>query len=127
MKKSLPLLSLVLFLSLFTMASAENDAVIGSWEFSNPQAPWEFNKGAINFMADEEEDAYTGAIEFHTGQKIAMQEVTVDGAAVSFDVNIAGSIVNADCMVEDGTMSCDVTTMQGPMQITATKTTGEQE
>jgi len=126
MKKTLTLLSLLLFVSLFTMASSENDVVIGSWEFSNPQVPWEFNKGFINFMEGEDE-AHSGEIEFHTGQKVPMNQVDIDGSFVSFGMDIAGSVVNADCMVEGSTMTCDITTMQGPMQITATRVTEEQE
>lgn len=126
MKTSLALLSLLFFASLFTMGSVENNAVVGSWEFSNPQVPWEFNKGFINFMENEEE-AYSGEIEFHTGQKVPMNQVDVDGDFVSFGMDIAGSIVNADCMVDGATMTCDLTTMQGPMQIVATKVTAEQE
>ena len=120
MKKTLTLLSLLLFVSLFTMASSENDVVIGSWEFSNPQVPWEFNKGFINFM-EAEDEAYSGEIEFHTGQKVPMNQVDIDGNFVSFGMDIAGSVVSADCMVEGDTMTCDLTTMQGPMTITATK------
>ena len=122
MKKTLTLLSLLLFVSLFTMASSENDVVIGSWEFSNPQVPWEFNKGFINFMESEDE-VYSGEIEFHTGQKVPMNQVDIDGSFVSFGMDIGGSVVSADCMVEGDTMTCDLTTMQGPMQITATKAT----
>lgn len=124
MKKSLSLFLLLLFTSLFTMGSAENEAVVGSWEFSNPQVPWEFNKGSINFMEGEEE-AYSGEIEFHTGQKIPMNQVEIDGNFVSFGMDIAGSIVTADCMVEDDTMNCDITTMQGPMKVTATRVAEE--
>ena len=126
MKKSLIYLALLLSVTLFTMASAENDVVIGSWEFSNPQVPWEFNKGFINFM-EMEDEAYSGEIEFHTGQKVPMNKVDIDGNFVSFGMDIAGSVVSADCMVEGDTMTCDLTTMQGPMQISATKVTGEQE
>jgi len=126
MKKSLIYLALLLSVTLFTMASAENDVVIGSWEFSNPQVPWEFNKGFINFM-EMEDEAYSGEIEFHTGQKVRMNKVDIDGNFVSFGMDIAGSVVSADCMVEEDTMTCDLTTMQGPMQISATKVTGEQE
>lgn len=126
MKKSLIYLALLLSVTLFTMASAENDVVIGSWEFSNPQVPWEFNKGFINFM-EMEDEAYSGEIEFHTGQKVPMNKVDIDGNFVSFGMDIAGSVVNADCMVEGDIMTCDLTTMQGPMQISATKVTGEQE
>ena len=126
MKKSLIYLALLCSITLFTMASAENDVVIGSWEFSNPQVPWEFSKGFINFM-EMEEEAYSGEIEFHTGQKVPMNKVDIDGNFVSFGMDIAGSVVSADCMVEEDTMTCDLTTMQGPMQIAATKVTGEQE
>lgn len=124
MKTSLALLSVLFFASLFTIGAAENDAVIGSWEFSNPQVPWEFNKGFINFMEDEAE-AYSGEIEFHTGQKVPMNTLEVDGEFVSFGMDIAGSVVNADCMVDGATMTCDISSMQGPMQITATKVTEE--
>jgi hypothetical protein len=126
MKTSLTLLTLLFFVSLFTIGSADNDAVVGSWEFSNPQVPWEFNKGFINFM-EAEDEVFSGEIEFHTGQKVPMNKVDIDGTFVSFGMDIAGSVVNADCMVEGDTMTCDLTTMQGPMQITATKVTEEQE
>lgn len=124
MKKSLTLLSLLLLTAMFTTASVNSDTVAGSWEFSNPQVPWEFNKGFINFL-EGEDNSFTGEIEFHTGQKVSMNQVTVDGNAVSFGMDIAGSIVNADCMVEGDTMNCDISTMEGPMQITATRVTEE--
>jgi hypothetical protein len=124
MKKSLTLLSLLLLATMFTLASDKSDAVVGSWEFSNPQVPWEFNKGFINFMEGEEE-SFTGEIEFHTGQKVPMNQVDVDGDFVSFGMDIAGSVVTADCMVEGDTLNCDLSTMQGPMQITATRVNTE--
>jgi hypothetical protein len=124
MKTSLALLSLLFFASLFTMGAVENDAVVGSWEFSNPQVPWEFNKGSINFMEGEDE-AYSGEIEFHTGQKVPMNQVDIDGNFVSFGMDIAGSVVSADCTVDGTTMTCDISSMQGPMQIIATKVTEE--
>lgn len=126
MKKSLMLLALLLSVSIFTIASVENESVVGSWEFSNPQAPWEYNKGSFNFMVDEN-DAYVGAIEFHTGQEIPMQKVTVEGEKVFFDVNVEGSVVNADCMIDENTMTCDVLTMQGTMKFQATRMAEEEE
>lgn len=124
MKKPIILLSLLLTLSMLTMASSDNETVVGSWEFSNPQVPWEFNKGFINFMEGEDE-AYSGEIEFHTGQKVPMNQVDIDGNFVSFGMDIAGSAVSADCMVEGDTLTCDLTTMQGPMQVVATKVAEE--
>jgi len=80
----------------------------------------------MNFIEGEDE-AYSGEIEFHTGQKVPMNQVDIDGDFVSFGMDIAGSVVNADCMVDGATMTCDISSMQGPMQIVATKVTAEQE
>lgn len=121
MKKSVMTL-LGMFLMLFAINStAETDpSPLGSWAFSVDQAPWEYNRGTIVFEENEEKEL-SGAIHFHTGQKLSIAKVSVDGSELIFDVNVDGYEVQSVVAISVDELTGYVMTPEGNMPFSATK------
>lgn len=102
-------------------STAETDpSPLGSWAFSVDQAPWEYNRGTIVFEENEEKEL-SGAIHFHTGQKLSITKVSVDGSELIFDVNVDGYEVQSVVAISVDELTGYVMTPEGNMPFSATK------
>lgn len=111
-----------LFLMLFAFnATVETDpSPVGSWAFSVDQAPWEYNRGTIVFEENEEKEL-SGVIHFHTGQKLSIDKVSVEGSELIFDVNVDGYEVQSVVAISVDELTGYVMTPEGNMPFSATK------
>lgn len=102
---------------------AQSGVLSGSWNFSVNQAPWEYNKGSIEL--EQAGDGITGKVVFHTGREVPIQEISVDGDSVTFDVVVDGYDVKALCTLSDDELKGYVMTMEGNMDFSASKKIAE--
>lgn len=97
----------------------EAETLSGSWQFNVQQAPWEYNKGAIEI--DYNDGEYTGKVVFHTGREIPIQEIQVEEDSVTFDVVVDGYDVKAVCTIATDKLNGYVVTLEGNMDFVANR------
>ena len=90
------LLVLILFVtaSFLTINKDTSDMkMVGSWEYSAPDAPYEYQEGEIHFLMQE--DKLVGFVSID-GYKIELEDVIVKGDKVTCEVYVEGESVTLE-------------------------------
>lgn len=117
--KSLMLLSIIV-LSSFTMADSFMGVkkILGEWEYSIPDAPYEYQKGVLVLTKVDGELSGEMII---GGQGSAMEEIVYEKNNLKAVMQVQGEIVKFDLNFSKKTLEGTVSYSQGSMGITGTK------
>lgn len=120
MKKSILILTTVIF-SIVTIGSFQvMDGLSGAWAFNVEQTMPEYRKGKVVFEEGDEEE-YTGRIEFDTGRVISISSVDVEADTVTFRAYVDGGLVTTICTIEGNELIGSVRTPDGMLPFEATR------
>ena len=117
--KSLMLLSIIV-LSSFTMADSFMGVkkILGEWEYSIPDAPYEYQKGVL--VLTKVDGELSGEM-IMGGQGSAMEEIVYEKNNLKAVMQVQGEIVKFDLNFSKKTLEGTVSYSQGSMGITGTK------
>ncbi len=107
----------IAFLFMATSARAENP-LLGSWVFNASQAPWEYSKGKVIFVVEEDKDI-TGKIVFDSGIELRMAKITQEEDKITFEAYVEGYPVRTILNLKEDDMSGHVETPDGNLPFAA--------
>jgi len=115
--------TVILMLVLVSSFTAINDSrvnkkILGEWEYSVPQAGYEYQKGVIVFSKEGKE--LKGAVVIGN-QSIPMESVVNKKNNVKAKINVQGEGVSLDLNFEKNTFKGTVTYSEGSMEISGNK------
>lgn len=117
--KSLILLSIIV-LSSFTMADSFMGVkkILGEWDYSIPDAPYEYQKGVL--VLKRVDGVLSGEM-IIGGQGSPMEEIVYEKNNLKAVMNVQGEIVNFDLNFTKKTLEGTVSYSQGSLEIKGTK------
>ena len=117
--KSTIILSLLVMTS-FTAKDSTTSAkkIVGVWEYSVPDAPYEYQTGIMTFSKVKKELSGFISIE---GNKMDMEKVVFKKDKLTSEVYIQGETVTFNLTFEKNSFSGTASYSQGDMDITGTK------
>ena len=120
MKKQITLLSALLLISFFSIASVSViDGLAGSWIFNVEQTLPEYSKGKI--VIEEGDEEYTGQIVLDSGRTISISSIEVEADTVTFKAYVDGGLVTTICTLEGDQLNGSVRTPDGFLPFSATR------
>lgn len=99
--------------SMWSVLSNANDP-IGYWNYSAPNAPYEYSKGVM--VISKVEGAYNVVVHVNGGSIIG-EDVKVNGNEIKFKVYIEGDTVSVTLTVDNDTISGNSVSSQGSLAI----------
>ena len=117
--KSLILISIVV-LSGFTMVDSFMGVkkILGEWDYSIPDAPYEYQKGVLVL---KKIDGVLSAEMIMGGQGSPMEEIVYEKNNLKAVMNVQGEIVNFDLNFTKKTLEGTVSYSQGTLEMKGTK------
>ena len=113
------LLTLLVILSFTGIENTvSSKKIIGTWEYSAPDAPYEYQNGKMVFEMKEKTLTGYASIE---GNKIDMENLVEKKGKVTCEAYIGGETVNFEMIFKKDTFSGKVSYSQGSLEITGTK------
>ena len=113
------LLTLLVILSFTGIENTvSSKKIIGTWEYSAPDAPYEYQNGKMVFEMKEKTLTGYASIE---GNKIDMENLVEKKGKVTCEAYIGGETVNFEMIFKKNSFSGKVTYSQGSLEITGTK------
>ena len=109
------ILSVVLLLS-FAVDDSKN--VIGTWEYSAPDASYEYQKG--EFVFEKKGDKLTGYAMLD-GYKVTLDDLKSEKNILTFNVYVEGEKVTLDLNFEKKSFSGTASYSEGELEITGKK------
>ncbi len=118
--KAMKILSVMLFLMVFGIEGwAQEKDWVGTWQYSAPQADYEYQKGQIVFVMEGKD--LKAFIEVNQS-KIPGQQLQVSKNEASFNITIDGEPIKISLKKENKKLSGEATYSEGKVPITAEKT-----
>lgn len=90
------------------------DGLVGYWDYTVPNAPYEYSKGAI--VISKSEGTFSVVVQLNGGS-INGEDVKVNGNEINFKVYIEGDVVSVTLTAVDDTISGNSISSQGSMAI----------
>ena len=113
------MLSFIVLTGLTSPDSKKGDKdVIGTWEYSASDAPYEYSEGNITFTKDE--DQLVGHIMID-GYRLDIEDVKYDNKKITFIVNFEGEKVFIALSFKKKTFTGVATSIQGDIDIEGNK------
>lgn len=110
----------VVFLMMVCVSTgwAQEKNWVGTWQYSAPQADYQYRKGNIAFtMEGKELKAFVEV----NGQKIQARELKISGNQASFNLYIEGEYIKVSLQREDKGLSGNAAYSGGKVSITGKK------
>lgn len=123
MKKLFTSTALLIFLvtlSSFTVVSESisEKKLLGTWEYSVPDAPYEYQTGDLVFEKSEGKlIGYT----LVSGYKTPVNDITIDGSKVNFNMDMQGTPIMFDLVFTKNAFMGTVTYSEGSLSMTGKK------
>jgi len=119
MLKTTLVLTLIVMSSFTLMGTFKvNKKILGEWEYSVPQAPYEYQKGVL-VLSKEGKDLKGEAVV--QGFSIVMKELVNIQNNVKANVDVEGERVSIDLNFSKNTFEGTVSSSQGSMEITGNR------
>lgn len=117
--------TLIMFLFSVQPSSALSSSDLdGDWRFTVNQAPWEYSRGVITF--EKSGDAWIGTILFHVNREVVVEEISMDGDEVRFELIVDGYEIRTVFAVQENEMAGIVYTIDGNMPFRANRVEAEE-
>ncbi len=126
MKKSIISLTgsmFLIFLFMSNTATGQNQ-LVGSWDFTVSQAPWEYSRGKF-IIEEDSEKGLTTSVVFSSGSKMTMSKVTQENEKVTFEATVEGYPIKTIVTLKDGNLVGHVETYDGNMAFIAKRSSQE--
>jgi len=114
-------LVLILFVtaSFLTINKDTSDMkMVGSWEYSAPDAPYEYQEGEIHFLLQD--DKLVGFVSID-GYKIELEDVVVKGDNVTCEVYVEGESVTLELKFKKKSFTGTASYSEGTLEFTGKK------
>lgn len=116
-------LTMLLF-SAYPAFAQSSSELQGDWRFTVNQAPWEYSRGVITF--EKSGDAWSGTILFHVNREVSVEEISIDGDEVRFELIVDGYDVRTVFTVQEEELAGIVYTIDGNMPFRANRVESEE-
>ena len=122
--KKLPAISvtvLVIFLTVtasIQCCTAKGVKVAGTWNYSAPEAPYEYSKGQI--IISENNDTLEGVVNMN-GYEIKMNNLKLEKDVLSFSIYVEGEYVSVKLTFDKDTFEGTANTPEGQIEVTGEK------
>jgi hypothetical protein len=126
-KKMKYLFVILSFLSLVSFSnpskSAESDfkKILGSWEFSAPNAPQPYNQGTL--VLKDVEQKLTGAFSVE-GQVVTIPKIAFTNDSLIMDFEVENTPISLKMVLKDGKLQGSTDTPNGIVTVTAKQSAG---
>ncbi len=92
--------------------------MLGTWEYSAPDAPYEYQEGNIHFLMQD--NKLVGFVEIG-GYKMELEDVIVKGDKVNCEVYVEGEEVSLELLFKKKTFSGTASYSEGTIDFTGKK------
>ena len=108
---------IILFALMFNVAtvSADEKDVVGTWDYSAPNAPYEYSKGQI--IITEGEDKLEGKVDID-GYEMKLNSVKVEDGVLSFSLYVEGEYVSVKLTINGDNLEGKASTSEGLLEAT---------
>ena len=108
---------IILFALMFNVATvaAKDKDVVGTWDYSAPNAPYEYSKGQI--IITKGEDKLEGNVNID-GYEMKLNSVKVEGDQLTFSLYVEGEYVSVKLTVKEDSLEGKASTSEGLLEVT---------
>jgi len=122
--KNLIIKSGIAFIFLFTvmanmqMAEAAGSKIVGTWDYSAPNAPYEYSKGQI--IISETDDKLEGKVSID-GYDMKLNSIKFEKDLLSFSLYVEGEYVSVKLTFKKDKFTGSANTPEGTLEVTGEK------
>ena len=102
----------------FTTVSGKGQDVVGTWDYSAPNAPYEYSKGQL--IISRVEDELKGIVNID-GYEIKLDSLKFEGNILSFTLFVEGDFVAVKLTIQDDSFEGKASTSQGLLDVTGVR------
>jgi hypothetical protein len=107
---------IILFALMFNVATVSaKDSVVGTWDYSAPNAPYEYSKGQI--IITEGEDKLEGKVNID-GYEMKLNSIKVEEGVLSFSLYVEGEYVSVKLTIDGDSLEGKASTSEGLLEVT---------
>lgn len=108
---------IILFALMFNVATvaAKDKDVVGTWDYSAPNAPYEYSKGQI--IITKGEDKLEGKVNID-GYEMKLNSVKVEGDLLTFSLYVEGEYVSVKLTIKEDSLEGKASTSEGLLEVT---------
>ena len=108
---------IILFALMVNVAtvSAKDKDVVGTWDYSAPNAPYEYSKGQI--IITKGEDKLEGVVNID-GYEMKLNSVKVEDDVLSFSLYVEGEYVSVKLTIKEDALEGKASTSEGLLEVT---------
>lgn len=108
---------IILFALMFNVAtvSAKDQDVVGTWDYSAPNAPYEYSKGQI--IITQGEDKLEGKVDID-GYEMKLNSVKLEDDVLAFSLYVEGEYVSVKLTVKGDSFEGKASTSEGLLEVT---------
>ena len=108
---------IILFALMVNVAtvSAKDKDVVGTWDYSAPNAPYEYSKGQI--IITQGEDNLEGKVNID-GYEMKLNSVKVEDDVLSFSLYVEGEYVSVKLTIKEDALEGKASTSEGLLEVT---------
>jgi hypothetical protein len=108
---------IILFALMFNVniVNAKDKDVVGTWEYSAPNAPYEYSKGKI--IITQGEDKLEGKVDID-GYEMKLNSIKVDDDVLSFSLYVEGEYVSVKLTIDGDSLEGKASTSEGLLEVT---------
>ena len=108
---------IILVALMFNVAtvSAKDQDVVGTWDYSAPNAPYEYSKGQI--IITQGEDKLEGKVDID-GYEMKLNSVKLEDDVLAFSLYVEGEYVSVKLTVKGDSFEGKASTSEGLLEVT---------
>ena len=108
---------IILFALMFNVAavSAKDNDAVGTWDYSAPNAPYEYSKGKL--IITQGEDKLEGKVDID-GYEMKLNSVKVEGDVLTFSLYVEGEYVSVKLTIKGDSLEGKASTSEGLLDVT---------
>ena len=108
---------IILFALMFNVAtvSAKDKDVVGTWDYSAPNAPYEYSKGQI--IITQGEDKLEGNVNID-GYEMKLNSIKVEDDVLAFSLYVDGEYVSVKLTIKGDSFEGKASTSEGLLEVT---------
>ncbi len=111
---------IILFALMFNVnaVAADETDVVGTWDYSAPNAPYEYSKGQI--IISQGDEKLEGKVDID-GYEMKLNNVKVEDGVVTFSLYVEGEYVSVKVTMNGDTFEGKASTSEGLLEVTGKK------
>ena len=108
---------IILFALMFNVStvSAKDKDVVGTWDYSAPNAPYEYSKGQI--IITQGEDKLEGKVDID-GYEMKLNSIKLEDDVLAFSLYVEGEYVSVKLTVKGDSFEGKASTSEGLLEVT---------